>query len=113
MISGLEKRLFTSIIRTAILINFTSYKNLTESLFKMKTFKSLKEVMQLFLNVKNFKSPKQVMKSFIGTKNFKTVMVSFFRIKIFNSRKAVVEFSFSFKSIIVIVIVFLSVVTLH
>ena len=55
--------------------------------------------MELFLNVKNFKSPKRVMESFIGIKKFKTVMASFFRIKIFESRKAVVEFSFSFKNI--------------
>ena len=81
MISGLEKRLFTSIIRTAILINFTSYKNLTESLFKMKTFMSLKEVMQLFLNVKNFKSPKSVMNYFFGIKSFKAVMASFSELK--------------------------------
>ena len=95
----LEKRLFTSIVQyKAILTNSTSYKNLTESFFNIKTFKSLKEVMELFLNVKNFKSPKQVMKSFFGIKNFKTVMASFFRIKNFKSRKAVVEFSFSFKS---------------
>ena len=40
--------------------NFTSYKNLMESFFKIKTFKSLKEVMELFVNVKNL-SPKQVM----------------------------------------------------
>ena len=71
MISDFEKWLFTSIIiRIAILIKFTSYKNLTKSLFKIKTFKSLKEVMELFLNVKNFKSPKQVMEPFFGIKNW-------------------------------------------
>ena len=67
--------------RIAILINFTSYKNVTESFFKIKTFKSLKEVMELFLNVKNFKSSKQVMKSFFGIKNFNTVMASFSELK--------------------------------
>ena len=54
--------------------------------------------MELLLNVKNFKSPKQVIESFFGIINFKTVMASFFRIKIIKSRKAAVEFSFSFKS---------------
>ena len=64
------------------MINSTSYKNLTKSLFIFKTFKSLKEVMELFLNVKNFnKSPKQVMKSFFGIKNFNTVMASFSELK--------------------------------
>ena len=58
-----------------------SYKNLTESLFKIKTFKSLKEVMKLFLKVKSFKSPKQGMKSFFGIKNFKTVMAFFSELK--------------------------------
>ena len=67
--------------RIAILINFTSYKNLTKSLFKIKTFKSLKEVMELVLIVKNFKNPKQVMKSFFGFKNFSTVMASFSELK--------------------------------
>ena len=69
--------------RVAILINFTSYKNVTESLFKIKVFKSLKEVMDPFLNVKNLESPKKVMESFFSTKNSKTEMVSFFRIKDF------------------------------
>ena len=66
-----------------------------------------------FLNVKNFKSLKKVMESFFSIKHFK-VVVSFFRIKNFKdrkkatesffsiksskSRKAVVEFSWSFKS---------------
>ena len=83
---------------------------MTESFFKIK---SLKEVMEPFLNVRNFKSPKKVMESFFGIKNFKTKMVSFlglktlrvvrkqpspfFSIKNFKSRKAVVEFSVSFK----------------
>ena len=58
-----------------------SYKNVTKSFFKMKTFKSLTDVMEPFLNVKNFKSPKKVMESFFGIKNFTTVMVSFFRLK--------------------------------
>ena len=31
-----------------------SSKNVTESFFKIKTFKSLKEVMEPFLNVRNF-----------------------------------------------------------
>ena len=53
---------------------------MTESFFKIKTFKSLKEVMELFLNVKIFKSPKQVMKSFFGIKDSDGV---FFRIKNF------------------------------
>ena len=55
-------------------------------------------MMEPFLNVTNFKSPKKVMVSFFGIKYFKTVMVSFFSIKNFKSRKAVVEFSLSFKS---------------
>ena len=54
---------------------------MTESLFKIKTFKSLKEVMKLFHDVKNFKSPKEVMKSFFGIKNFKTVMAIFSELK--------------------------------
>ena len=54
--------------------------------------------MALSLNVKNFKSPKQVLKYFFGIKNFKTVMVSFSELKTL-SCKAVVETSFSFKSI--------------
>ena len=78
MISDPGKWLFTSIVQyKAILINFTSYKNLTESFFKIKTFKSLKEVMELFLNVKNFKSPKQVMEPFFGIKNWDSDGVSF------------------------------------
>ena len=52
--------------------------------------------MLLFLNVK---SPKQMMESFSGIKNFKAVMASFFRIKNLKSRKAVMELSFSFKSL--------------
>ena len=63
------------------MINFTSYKKLAESLFKIKTFKSLKEAMEYFLNVKNCKSPKQVMRSFFGIKNFNTVMASFSELK--------------------------------
>ena len=55
----------------AILINFTSYKNVTESFFKIKTFKILKDVMEPFLNVRNIKSPKKVMESFFGIKNLK------------------------------------------
>ena len=82
--------------RIAILINFLSYKNVTESFFKMKTFKSLTDVMEPFLNVKNFKSPKKMMESFFGIKSFETVMVSFYSIK--NFSKAMVEFSLSFKS---------------
>ena len=54
-----------------------SYKNVTEPLFKIKSFKSLKEVMEPFFNVKNVKSFKKGMESFYGIKNFKTVMVSF------------------------------------
>ena len=50
--------------------------------FKIKTFKSLKEVMECFFN----------------GKNVKIVMVSFFGIKNFKSRKAVLEFFLSFKS---------------
>ena len=38
------------------------------------------------------------MEPFFGIKNFKTVMVAFFSIKSFKSRKAVVEFSLSFKN---------------
>ena len=41
---------------------------MTESFFKIKTFKSFKEVMELFLNYRNFKSPKTVMESFFGIK---------------------------------------------
>ena len=98
MTSDLQKRLFTSILQNSYLINVTSYKNATESFFKIKTFKTLKEVMKPFLNVKNFKSPKKVMESFFVIKNFKAVMVSLFSIKNFKSRKAVVVFSLSFKS---------------
>ena len=54
---------------------------MTESFFKIKTFKSLKEVMELFVNVKNFKSPKQVMESFFGIKNFETMMCLFSGLK--------------------------------
>ena len=54
---------------------------MTESFFKISTFKNIKEVMEPFLNVKNFKGPKKVMESFFGIKNLKTVMVSFFRLK--------------------------------
>ena len=54
--------------------------------------------MDLFLNIKNFNSPKLVMESFVGIRNFQTVMASFFGIKNFKGRKAVVDFSFSFKS---------------
>ena len=82
MTSDLQKLLFTSIPQN----NFTSYKNVPESVFEIKTFESLKEVMNPFLNVRNF------------IKNFKTVMVAFFSIKSFKSRKAVVEFSLSFKN---------------
>ena len=48
---------------------------------------NFKEVMEPFLSIKNFKSPKKVMDSFCGIKNFNTMMVSFFRIKIFMSCK--------------------------
>ena len=54
---------------------------MTESFFKIKTFKSLKEVMEPFLNVKNFTSLKKVIESFFGIKNFNTVMVSFSGLK--------------------------------
>ena len=39
------------------------------------------------------------MESFLNGKNFKTAMVSFFSIKNFKSRKAVMEFFLSFKSL--------------
>ena len=86
---------------------------MTESFFKIKTFKSLKEVMEPFLNVKNFK---KVMESFFGIKlktlrqwwclfpRLKTLRVvrkqwsPFFSIKSFKSCKGVVEFSLAFKS---------------
>ena len=56
MISDLQELLFTSILQN----NFTSYKNVTESVFEIKTFESLKEVMYHFLSVRNFKSLKKV-----------------------------------------------------
>ena len=51
MISDLQELLFTSILQN----NFTSYKNVTESVFEIKTFESLKEVMDHFLNFKSLK----------------------------------------------------------
>ena len=60
MISDLQKLLFTSIPQN----NFTSYKNVPESAFEIKTFESLKEVMNPFLNVRNFKSLKKVWSPF-------------------------------------------------
>ena len=44
---------------------------MTESFFKIKTFKSLKEVMEPILNVRNFKSPKKVMESFFVLKTLR------------------------------------------
>ena len=96
MISDLQKRLSPAFYRIAILINLTSYKNVTESFFKIKTFKTLKEVMESFLNVKNSKSTKKVMESFFGIKNFKIVIVSFFGIKNFKSRKKATEYLFQY-----------------
>ena len=54
MISDLQRSgCSPAFYRIAILINFASYKNVTESFFKIKAFKSLKEVMEPFLNVRN------------------------------------------------------------
>ena len=44
---------------------------MTESFFKIKTFKSLKEVIEPILNVRNFKSPKKVMESFFVLKTLR------------------------------------------
>ena len=41
---------------------------MTESFFKIKTFKSLKEVIEPILNIRNFKSPKKVVESFFVLK---------------------------------------------
>ena len=53
-------------------MNFTSYKNVTESFFKLKTFKSFKEVMEPFFGIKNFK---KVMMIFFCVKDERFLIV--------------------------------------
>ena len=112
MTSDLQKRLFTSILQNSYLINFTSYKNVTEPFFKIKTFKTLKEVMKPFLNVKKtlrvlrkwwspFSLSKTLRQWWSLCSRLRVVIKPrspFFCIKNFKSRKAMVEFSLSFKS---------------
>ena len=89
MISGFQKRPFSSILQNSY------FENVIETFFKVQTFnKSLKKVMESFFNIKNLRTRKKVMEPFFNIKSFKSRKESdgvFLSITNFKSRKKVTE----------------------